>query len=200
MKVPGPLTAHMPTTQREPSLSSVQSPLETYLREINETHRVSAEAARTGPGRRGDTQARDRMVRTTSASSSISPEDTPARAWASRPDRRGQSRPAAHGRRVRSGHGHPLLDLRELPGSSRSSGIESTRPETIRMHGRVAVEMAQREHAAGRGAWPNAHARGSRPRPRLALQEAPSSRRPSASTTLRPRRIRPRRAGRWARC
>ncbi|NLE37030.1 MAG: RNA polymerase sigma factor RpoD/SigA [Pirellulaceae bacterium] len=56
----------MPTTQtRVKSLSSVQSPLETYLREINETQLLSADdeqelAAAIG---RGDIQARDRMVR-----------------------------------------------------------------------------------------------------------------------------------------
>jgi RNA polymerase primary sigma factor len=55
----------MPTTQSRPSLSSVQSPLETYLREINETPLLSADdeqqlALAIG---HGDIQARDRMVR-----------------------------------------------------------------------------------------------------------------------------------------
>ncbi|MBN1909787.1 MAG: RNA polymerase sigma factor RpoD/SigA [Pirellulales bacterium] len=55
----------MTTTQRKPSLSSVQSPLETYLREINETKLLSADdeqelAIAIG---NGDTHARDRMVR-----------------------------------------------------------------------------------------------------------------------------------------
>lgn len=55
----------MPTTKQKPSLSSVQSPLETYLREINETQLLSADdeqelAVAIG---QGDTQARDRMVR-----------------------------------------------------------------------------------------------------------------------------------------
>ena len=54
----------MPRTRRRPS-SAVQSPLETYLREINETPLLSAEdeqdlAVAIGEG---DTKARDRMVR-----------------------------------------------------------------------------------------------------------------------------------------
>ncbi|HBO42794.1 MAG TPA: RNA polymerase subunit sigma [Planctomycetaceae bacterium] len=56
----------MPTTQtRAKSLSSVQSPLETYLREINETQLLSAndeQELATAIGC-GDIQARDRMVR-----------------------------------------------------------------------------------------------------------------------------------------
>ncbi len=55
----------MTATQQKPSSSSVQSPLETYLREINETKLLSATdeqdlAVAIG---NGDTQARDRMVR-----------------------------------------------------------------------------------------------------------------------------------------
>ena len=54
----------MPNTRRRP-LATVQSPLETYLREINETSLLSADdehdlAVAIG---RGDVQARDRMVR-----------------------------------------------------------------------------------------------------------------------------------------
>ena len=54
----------MPKTRRRP-LASVQSPLETYLREINETSLLSADdehelAVAIGGG---DVQARDRMVR-----------------------------------------------------------------------------------------------------------------------------------------
>ena len=59
-----PHNATMVTTQSKPS-SSVQSPLETYLREINETALLTAAderelAYRIGDG---DVQARDRMVR-----------------------------------------------------------------------------------------------------------------------------------------
>ncbi len=55
----------MSKTRRRPSASSPQSPLETYLREINETALLSAEdeqdlAVAIGEG---DVQARDRMVR-----------------------------------------------------------------------------------------------------------------------------------------
>ncbi|MDA7977209.1 MAG: RNA polymerase sigma factor RpoD/SigA [Pirellulales bacterium] len=55
----------MPTQRRKPSLDAVQSPLETYLREINETALLTARdekdlAIRIGEG---DVQARDRMVR-----------------------------------------------------------------------------------------------------------------------------------------
>ncbi len=57
-------TVAMPKTRRRP-LASVQSPLETYLREINETALLSADdehelAVAIG---NGDVQARDRMVR-----------------------------------------------------------------------------------------------------------------------------------------
>ena len=58
--------SHMAVTQQRPkSLSSVQSPLETYLREINETQLLSADdeqqlAIAIG---NGDIKARDRMVR-----------------------------------------------------------------------------------------------------------------------------------------
>ncbi|TWT78214.1 RNA polymerase sigma factor SigA [Posidoniimonas polymericola] len=55
----------MPAAPKKRSSSSVQSPLETYLREINETALLSANeekelAVKIG---NGDTQARDRMVR-----------------------------------------------------------------------------------------------------------------------------------------
>ena len=55
----------MQTRQRKPSGAAVQSPLETYLREINETPLLSGEdeqdlAAAIGEG---DPEARDRMVR-----------------------------------------------------------------------------------------------------------------------------------------
>jgi RNA polymerase primary sigma factor len=55
----------MSKTRRKPSSESVQSPLETYLREINETRLLSAEDEQelaTAIGE-GDIQARDRMVR-----------------------------------------------------------------------------------------------------------------------------------------
>jgi RNA polymerase primary sigma factor len=54
----------MPNTRRRP-LATVQSPLETYLREINETSLLSADDERDLAGAigRGDAQARDRMVR-----------------------------------------------------------------------------------------------------------------------------------------
>lgn len=64
LKTPGDGMYSMTKTRRRPS-SSVQSPLETYLREINETALLSAEdehelAVAIG---RGNTEARDRMVR-----------------------------------------------------------------------------------------------------------------------------------------
>lgn len=55
----------MTTTRRKPSLSAVQSPLETYLREINETKLLTAADERelaVAIGN-GDIHARDRMVR-----------------------------------------------------------------------------------------------------------------------------------------
>ncbi len=64
MPAPRKETAVMPKTRRRP-LASVQSPLETYLREINETSLLSADdehelAVAIGGG---DVHARDRMVR-----------------------------------------------------------------------------------------------------------------------------------------
>ena len=69
------------TTRRRPS-ASVQSPLETYLREINETSLLSAAdehelAVAIG---NGDTLARDRMVAPICTWWSILPADTLARA------------------------------------------------------------------------------------------------------------------------
>lgn len=53
------------TTKRRRSGSAVQTPLETYLREINETPLLSAKEERELAGRigEGDTRARDQMVR-----------------------------------------------------------------------------------------------------------------------------------------
>jgi RNA polymerase primary sigma factor len=58
-------TTTMPKPSRRKSAGSVQSPLETYLREINETALLSSDDEQelaTAIGR-GDVQARDRMVR-----------------------------------------------------------------------------------------------------------------------------------------
>ena len=59
------VSSKMNKTVRRRNDSSVQSPLETYLREINETSLLTADdehelAAAIG---NGDTEARDRMVR-----------------------------------------------------------------------------------------------------------------------------------------
>src|SRR5262245_59385245 len=53
------------TTQKRKSGSAVQTPLETYLREINETALLTAKEERELATRigNGDTQARDQMVR-----------------------------------------------------------------------------------------------------------------------------------------
>lgn len=53
------------STKRRRSASAVQTPLETYLREINETPLLSAKEERELAGRigEGDTRARDQMVR-----------------------------------------------------------------------------------------------------------------------------------------
>ena len=53
------------TTKKKPGGSAVQTPLETYLREINETSLLNAAEERELATRigEGDTQARDRMVR-----------------------------------------------------------------------------------------------------------------------------------------
>ena len=53
------------TRPRRPSTSAVQSPLETYLREINETALLTADEEKMLAYRieEGDSAARDRMVR-----------------------------------------------------------------------------------------------------------------------------------------
>src|SRR5262245_5313259 len=59
--------AKKPTSRRQPSFrgSGVQAPLETYLRQINETPLLNAEEERELAYRiqEGDQEARDRMVR-----------------------------------------------------------------------------------------------------------------------------------------
>ena len=61
--------------------SSLQTPLETYLREINETSLLSAQEEQELADRigEGDVRARDRMVRATCDWWSTSPAATPAR-------------------------------------------------------------------------------------------------------------------------
>ncbi|WP_339747749.1 sigma-70 factor domain-containing protein, partial [uncultured Rubinisphaera sp.] len=58
-------TTTTPRTRRRRLSASVQNPLETYLREINETSLLSADEEKDLARRiaMGDAQARDRMVR-----------------------------------------------------------------------------------------------------------------------------------------
>ena len=86
-------------------LSSVQSPLETYLREINETPLLNAEEEKQLAYRieDGDSEARDRMVRANlRLVVNIARSYTGKGLASARPDRRRQPRPAAGRRGLRS--------------------------------------------------------------------------------------------------
>ena len=107
----------MNQTPRRRHALSVQSPLETYLREINETSLLSAAdehqlAIAIGEG---DTQARDRMVR-----ANLRLVVNIARGYTGKGlslqdlIEEGNLGAVAGGRGVRPGHRHPLLDLRQL--------------------------------------------------------------------------------------
>ena len=104
-------------THRRKSSAAVQTPLETYLREINETALLSADdeqelAMAIG---HGDSRARDRMVRANlRLVVNIARGYTGKGLEPARPDRGGQPRPAAGGRRLRPGDGHPLQHVRQL--------------------------------------------------------------------------------------
>ncbi len=171
-------TAMTKTTRRRQSIS-VQSPLETYLREINETSLLSAGdehelAIAIGVG---DTQARDRMVRA-------------------------NLRLVVNIARGYTGKGLSLQDLIEEGNLGLLRAVEGFDPaigtrfstyasywikqsikralintaKTIRdpgLHGRTALEVAAGEQPAGGGVGPHAHAGGDCPRARLAPQEAP---------------------------
>ena len=108
----------MPSTTRKRKVSSaVQTPLETYLREINETALLTAREEKelaTSIGE-GDLAARDRMVR-----ANLRLVVNIARGYSGKglapagPHRRGQPRPAPRRRGLRPGDGHAVQHLRQL--------------------------------------------------------------------------------------
>ena len=184
---------------------SVQSPLETYLREINETALLSADdehqlAVAIG---KGDTQARDRMVRA-------------------------NLRLVVNIARGYTGKGLSLPDLIEEGNLGLLRAVEGfdpgigTRFSTYASYWikqsikRALINTAKRfasrptwssccRSGGGRATgWPKSWA--ARPRPRKSAacwacreRSCRSSRKPSASTTSRRKPTSPRPAGRWAR-
>ena len=156
----------------------MQSPLETYLREINETSLLSAAdeqelAVAIGDG---DTQARDRMVR-----ANLRLVVNIARGYTGKglglQDlieegnlgllRAVEGFDPAMG--TRFSHLRQLLDQAVDQAGLDQHGQDDPHPG---LHGRAALEVAAGQQPAGRRAGPHAHARGSRPRARPAPQEA----------------------------
>ena len=195
----------MPKTRRR-QLASVQSPLETYLREINETSLLSAKdehelAVAIG---NGDVQARDRMVR-----ANLRLVVNIARGYTGKglglqdlieEGNLGLLR-AVEG--FDPGSGHSLLDLCKLldqavdQAGADQHGQDDPHPG---LHGRVALEVATGHQSPDRRIGTHPHAR----KRSAAYWACParsfrSSRRPSASTISRRRPTSPRPAGRWAR-
>ncbi len=167
----------MPVTRRK-SASAVQTPLETYLREINETALLSAKDEQelaTAIGL-GDTRARDRMVRA-------------------------NLRLVVNIARGYTGKGLGLQDLIEEGNLGLLRAVEGFDPamgtrfstyasywikQSIKralintrqddphpgLHGRAALEVAAGQRPAHRRAWPHADAGRDRPRARPGPQEA----------------------------
>ena len=194
----------MPTTRNR--LAAVQTPLETYLREINETSLLSArdeQELATAIGN-GDTRARDRMVRA-------------------------NLRLVVNIARGYTGKGLGLQDLIEEGNLGLLRAVEGFDPamgtrfstyasywikqsikralintaKTIRIPAYMVELLSKWRRATARlteELGPHADARRDRPRAGPAERRScRSSRRRSASTTRRRRPIRPKPAGRWAR-
>ena len=180
----------MNRTPRRRHALSVQSPLETYLREINETSLLSADdehqlAIAIGEG---DTQARDRMVR-----ANLRLVVNIARGYTGKglglqdlieEGNLGLSGPWKASTRPSAPASRPMP---AIGSSSRSSGRYQHGQDDPHpgLHGRVVVEVAAGQQPAGRRAGPHAHPRGSRPVWACRERNCRSSRRPSASTTSR---------------
>ena len=155
-----------------------QHPLETYLREINDTPLLDAEAERRLAYRieEGDTEARDHMVR-----ANLRLVVNIARRYAgkglapARPDRGRQPRPAARRGRVRPVHEHALQHLRQLLDQAvHQAGAHQhgqDRPPAG-LHGRAAQQVAAGDGRAARGAGPHADAGRDRRPPPFAEKEA----------------------------
>ena len=193
------------TRPRRRTGASVQSPLETYLREINETPLLSAEdeqelAARIG---QGDAQARDRMVR-----ANLRLVVNIARGYTGKglglqdlieEGNLGLLR-AVEG--FDPDDGHAVQHLRQLLDQAvDQAGADQHGQDDPHsgLHGRAALEVAAGQRAADRRTGPHADAGRDRPRARPGRRRScRSSRRRSRSTTPRRRPISPRPAGRWA--
>ena len=167
----------MPASRRKSS-AAVQTPLETYLREINETSLLSANdehelAMAIGLG---DMRARDRMVR-----ANLRLVVNIARGYTGKGlglqdlIEEGQPRPAPGRRRLRSRDGHAVLHLRQLL----DQAVDQAGPDQhgqddphSGLHGRAALEMAAGQRPADRRTRPHADAGRNRPRARPGPQEA----------------------------
>ena len=129
----------MQKTARRRSSSAVQNPLETYLKEINETALLSAEEERELSNRieHGDKEARDRMVR-----ANLRLVVNIARAYSGRQPGTVESR-----RRLRSRDGNPLQYLCQLLDQAvdQAGSREFCQDNSYSgLHGRTAYKMASR--------------------------------------------------------
>src|SRR5262249_41820834 len=169
------------TRPRRPRGPSVQSPLETYLREINETALLSADEEKQLAYRieDGDSEARDRMVR-----ANLRLVVNIARSYTGKglslqdlieEGNLGLLRPAPRGRGLRPHDEHAfhplcqLLDQAIDQARAREHGQTDPHP---RLHGGAARQMAPRQRQAPGRAGPPAHTRRNRPQPRPAQEEA----------------------------
>ena len=158
--------------------SAVQTPLETYLREINETPLLNAKEEKElatligqgdtrGPRPNGSGQL---AARGEHRSRLLGQRPRPAGSHRGR-----QPRPAAGRRRLRPGDGHAVQHVRQLldqavdQAGTDQHGQNDPHPG---VHGRAAVEVAAGHGAADRRAGPHAHAGRDRPRPRPGEEEA----------------------------
>ena len=158
--------------------SAVQTPLETYLREINETacsppSEEKELATRIG---QGDTRGpRPHGPRQPAAGGQHRPRLHRQGPGPAGPDRRRQPRPAPGRRRLRPGDGHAVQHLRQLldqavdQAGPDQHGQDDPHPG---LHGRAALEVAAGHGAADRRARPHADAGRDRPRARPAEEEA----------------------------
>ncbi len=154
----------MQKTTRRRTVAAVQSPLETYLREINETALLTANEEKElsyGIEQGNKECPRPHGPRQPAAGGQHRPRLHRQGPAAAGPDRGGQPRPVAGGRGFRPDHEHPLQHLRQLldqavdQAGPHQHGQDDPHPG---LHGRAAVEMAAGDGQAARRAGPHADA------------------------------------------
>ena len=166
------------TPKKRKTGTAVQTPLETYLREINETALLNGQGrAGAGHAHRPGRHAgpRPNGPRQLAAGREHRPRLLRQRPRPARPDRGRQPRSAARRRRLRPGDGHAVQHLRQLL----DQAIDQAGPDQhgqndshSGLHGRAAVEVAAGHGAADRRARPHADAGRDRPRARPGEEEA----------------------------